>query len=161
MNPFRLFLSFEGRTTRRAFWVGLAILIAASPVSLTLATVEDPLASAITATRALGIVGFAWSLGLLFALAALNIKRLHDRNRTGLFAVLFYGPAVLETAAFFVDGVPQLAQLEEYAVLTRSFLGAVGVWFLIELGFYPGTRGPNKYGADPRGRSSGGARVRA
>lgn len=150
MNPLALFFSFRGRITRRGFWFGLALLVAASPVALTLATVENPLASAVEATRELGPIGLIWSLGLLFALAALNIKRLHDRNRTGLFAVLFYGPAVLEMARFFLGDAIPVAELQEYATVTRSILGAVGVWFLIELGLYAGTRGPNKYGPDPR-----------
>ena len=30
--------------------------------------------------------------------------------------------------------------------------GVLWVWALIELGFMPGTKGPNRYGPDPRGR---------
>ena len=49
----------------------------------------------------------------------LTIKRAHDRNRTGWYALIILIPL------------------------------AGPLWFLVEFGFLSGTAGPNRFGADP------------
>ena len=40
--------------------------------------------------------------------------------------------------------------IPEAAAWAIYFVPLIGaIWFLIEVGFLPGTRGPNQYGADP------------
>ena len=74
---------------------------------------------------------------------AIGIKRLHDRDRSGWWIVVFYfGPAVLAAAQNSSDGV--LAWL----VLGLGAF-AVSIWSLVELGFLRGTSGPNRFGPDP------------
>jgi uncharacterized membrane protein YhaH (DUF805 family) len=63
------------------------------------------------------------ALAAWWALLALTVKRLHDRGKS---------PAWLLVAL-----VPLLGP----------------VWLAIELGFFPGTHGENRYGADPRAAS--------
>lgn len=145
-NPLRLFLSFNGRIGRFAYWFGLLVLLAASPFSIWTALSQDPFKDAIALTRETGLAGLGWTLALLVPLAALNTKRLHDLGQSGLLAVLFYAPAVLSAAAFFTGWQPQFADAIAYAELLAGWLGVAGAWFLVRLGFFPGTAGDNKYG---------------
>lgn len=150
------FVSFHGRITRRTFWVGLIVLTAFSPFAFSTLISSDPFSDLILKAQQLGLKGLIWSIAIIFALAALLTKRLHDRNKTGLYAVLFYGPALLKAVQFYTGyaaGGEWLSSLTEWADgwgwLIGLELGAVGLWFLVELGLY-GPVDPNKYGPDPR-----------
>ena len=83
---------------------------------------------------------------------AIGIKRLHDRDKSGWWILLFYvAPSVLggiantceQAVGSFVFGV-------------ASF--AISIWGLVELGFLRGTVGPNPYGPDPLQRRRRGFR---
>jgi uncharacterized membrane protein YhaH (DUF805 family) len=78
---------------------------------------------------------------------AIGVKRLHDRDRTGWWILLFYfGPMVLGAAQ----------NSAESGTLASILLGlgafAVSIWSLVELGFLRGTNGPNRFGPDPLSR---------
>ncbi|GJM00607.1 MAG: hypothetical protein DHS20C07_22860 [Methyloligella sp.] len=151
------FISFQGRITRRTFWVGLLVLVFASPFAFSTIISADPFGELVQTAQKLGLVGLIWSIVLIFSLAALLTKRLHDRNKTGLYAFLFYGPALLKAVQFYTGlefgvsgfGGGALSWLQDWGWLIGLELGAVGIWFLIELGLY-GPVDPNKYGPDPR-----------
>lgn len=153
MWPVRLFTSFKGRIGRRAYWFGLALLIAVSPFSIGAILSADPFQEAIANVKGLGVAGLAWTVALFYPLAALNTKRLHDLGQTGALAVLFYAPAALSAVTLFTGWSPDLdqavANMISYSTLVAGFFGAASAFFLFRLGFYPGTAGPNKYGPDP------------
>lgn len=154
INPIWLLTSFRGRIGRMAWWFGLIVLVLASPFSITTALSQNPFADAIATIQTLGWVGAAWTLFLFIPLAALNTKRLHDLGKSGLRAVLFYAPAAAGSLKLFVGDTPAFAQFEAGALWLALAVGATGLWFLVRLGFYSGTRGANKYG-DGRGSRSG------
>lgn len=90
--------AFDGRVNREVFWLGnivmglLAFLIAMPKIhEETGAIVMSPL------------FPFAF-LPALWAQIALSVKRLHDRNLTGWFAVVFAVPFV-GFIAFFIIGL--------------------------------------------------------
>ena len=152
MNPITLFTSFNGRIGRIAFWLGLITIAAASPFSIGTVLSDNPFTEAIGSVHVYGFKGFAWSLALLVGVAAILTKRLHDRGQSGLYAALFYLPAGLAALNYFGStGLPMLADVINWSSWIAWFAGATGIWFLISLGLYPGTKGPNKYGADSRG----------
>ncbi len=83
------------------------------------------------------------------------IRRLHDRNRSGWWTVFIYG------APFLIMWSAQEIALRYEAVFgvapdTRTVVmvgGAIALlpllWAFGELYFLPGTKGPNRFGADP------------
>lgn len=145
-----LFTSFQGRIGRMAYWFGLLVLVAISPFSFGAVFSSDPFREAISTIQKLGLPGLAWALILLFCLAALNTKRLHDLNKSGLQAVLFYAPAALSALTLFTGWEPDFQQqVISWTTLLATTVGATGIWFLIRLGFSGGTSGPNNYGGDP------------
>jgi len=88
----------------------------------------------------LGTPVFIFSLWIL---AAATIKRLHDRNRAGWWAVVFcIAPVLLLN---FVDRLNE----SNTAAFLALFAVLVYFWGVIELLFLKGTNGPNRFGPDP------------
>ena len=90
---------------------------------------------------------------------AIGAKRLHDRDKSAWWLVVFYAiPTILSAAA------DQTEDLTLVILHLMSF--AISVWAFVELGCLRGTIGPNQYGPDPLepaalGRRHPGARVDA
>jgi hypothetical protein len=86
-------------------------------------------------------IAVAAFLALIWINLALSIKRLHDRDKSAWWLLLFYGvPSIL----------PALGLGN---VSTNVFLGSVSagisIWAFVEIGCLRGTAGPNSYGLDP------------
>lgn len=153
MGLFRLFFGFDGRIGRLAYWFGLLVLILVSPFSISAILSSDPFQEAFHAVRNLGLAGLGWALGLLVPLAALNTKRLHDINKSGLIGVLFYAPALLSAVTLFTDWqLEAVNQMLSWTYAVAALFGVASAWFLFKLGFQAGTRGANKYGPSPSDR---------
>jgi uncharacterized membrane protein YhaH (DUF805 family) len=73
---------------------------------------------------------------------ALNAKRLHDRDKSAWWLLVFYAmPTILSTAADRME--------DAQFILLHVVSFGIGVWYFIELGCLRGTVGPNRYGPDP------------
>ena len=73
----------------------------------------------------------------------LVVKRLHDRDKSGWWILLFYlTPSVLGSIANTSE-----QPLVGFVFGVGSFV--ISIWALVELGFLRGTVGPNRYGPDP------------
>lgn len=128
-----LLFSFEGRTRRLHYWVVAILLWVVALIANTvlgtnaamMAAVasRDPQVMAAAMSHSMGLASIV-SLVLLWPSLANNIKRCHDRNKSGWWLIAYF-----------------------LACLT--IIGAL--WPLIELGFMDGTPGPNKYGPSPKG----------
>lgn len=98
------------------------------------------------AWAALGVV----IIVVLAAGLAVGVKRLHDRDKSGWWILLFYvTPLLLDGIAEWIEGWP--------VALLRLANLAISVWALIELGIRRGTLGPNRFGDDPLGERPVGA----
>jgi len=124
-----LFLSFEGRTRRQNFWIGVIILWLIEGVVYSFlwmpsfagaAMRGNPFAIA-SVLSVHSLVGDLVFLALLWPSLALQVKRWHDRDKSGWFVL--------------VNLIP--------------FIG--WLWTLIECGFLDGTQGPNRFGPSPKG----------
>lgn len=133
-----LFLNFSGRTSKRDFWVGFAVLFGAGLVA-----------------NLLPVIGAVASVVLLYPWSALMAKRLHDFGKSGwlvlipavpaavsgvlaLFAALAMGNTATMGAAFATAG---------FAVLVSTLAVLVGLGFLVWVGTRKGDAGANAYGA--------------
>ncbi len=140
--PFKRYAEFSGRSRRMEYWsfalltvvVYLVLFGVMMAGGFSLAALSDPTMAAAQQPGALFYVG-AGLLGI-YALAAfipnlaLNVRRLHDRNMSGWFLLLF----------IVLSAVPLV-----------GILVSIG-WLVLML--LPGTPGPNKYGADPKDPAS-------
>jgi uncharacterized membrane protein YhaH (DUF805 family) len=143
MNFVKLFFSFRGRANRAGFWL----------VSVSWFFIGPVLYYAWTAWGASEVpfgvnhlADAAFILGAIMVLAsclAIGVTRLHDRNKSAWWVLLFYFcPPVVETLA-------SLNSLDSAVVFLNILSLAISLWAFVELGFLRGTFGPNRYGADP------------
>ena len=64
------------------------------------------------------------ALAILYPSLAVAAKRFHDRDKSGWWILILFIPII-------------------------GF-----IWYLVELGFLPGTPGPNRFGPDPLGTAA-------
>jgi uncharacterized membrane protein YhaH (DUF805 family) len=74
-----------------------------------------------------------------------GIKRLHDRDKSGWWLLLFYlVPYLLLGPIGWITGPERMLGV---ALAVAS--AAVTIWMIVEIGCRRGTVGPNQYGPDP------------
>lgn len=146
MEALKLEFAFTGRTTRTIYWDAMLIaMIGCGGAFLVFVIAIAALGASDLAAIGLGII----SLTFLALLAAKAVQRLHDRNRSGAWFILFVlAPVVLEDLTRgSLDAAPALTGLLASAL---NFAAVVlFVWGQIELGFLRGARGANRFGDDP------------
>lgn len=132
-----LLFGFRGRINRAKYWLTFLIYFVALfalyiRFGLFFSFPTDPVG--IILTFAIPFIP------IVISSVALAIKRLHDRNKSGWWLLVFYLlPGVIDNIGMYtaVQLVFHLASL------------ALSIWALVELGFLRGTSGSNKYGPDP------------
>jgi uncharacterized membrane protein YhaH (DUF805 family) len=133
-----LLSSFDGRISRKTFWIGIAVLIAAELAGYLIA-------QALQGDRLSAIVDLAFVYPE-FAIAA---KRAHDRDLPIWILIVFFGGgAVLDLLTVLeLSGGNDRPSLMSLMIAVPFTVLLVAL--LIELGFRRGTIGPNQYGPDP------------
>jgi uncharacterized membrane protein YhaH (DUF805 family) len=112
----QFYFSPAGRVNRKQWWLWL--ILPAVVVSILLAVLDRKMGTMNPATH-VGTLGMIWSLIILIPALIVDIKRFHDRDKSGWWVLIALVPIV----------------------------GAI--WLLIELGFLGGTPGPNRFGPPP------------
>jgi len=149
MNWQSLFFSFRGRINRAKFWLACLVFFGVGV--------------------ALGLIGLVAGDGVVFqglealvnlamfvAGLAVAAKRLHDRDKSAWWLVLFYfGPAVFIVIGggimWGAAGAVGMTVDVSLLLLKLCILGgiAIGIWGFVEIGCLRGTPGYNRFGADP------------
>ena len=147
----QLLFSFSGRLNRKPYWLTtLAMIVILIVVAFVLIAVIAGGAAMSGNNASSGLAGLGIGLILLLAVIyipllwiglALGSKRLHDRNKSAWWLVLFWlVPGILQ-------GVGEQIGTAGLVLSIGAF--AISIWGLVELGFLRGTVGPNQYGPDP------------
>ena len=145
----RALLSFQGRLRRSHFWIGWLILLGVGVV-----------------TGWFPFVGGLISLLLIWPNLAIGVKRLHDMGLTGWLVILPWVLNIVGTIAM-IGSIGMQAILNSAALEAEDPAAIIGLiapvfgWlgllllanfgFLLWIGLVEGTRGPNRYGEDPKG----------
>lgn len=149
--------SFHGRIGRRDFWIaslGLGflqlVIVFAGGMVLVPILIRFLTPDQVELVRS--NVFFIVSLLFLWPLTAVAVKRSHDRDMSGWWYGAFLGFQMITNVwanAAWVDLAPALP----FAVV--MVFGAInilaGLYFLVTLGFLPGTPQTNEYGPPPGG----------
>ena len=161
---------FEGRINRARYWLGTLMILAAMFFSLLMLAVICIRHDISTGPLSINLVGISASIKfklthddasaalfprvavlamrLVFGwcYAAISIKRLHDRNKSGWWIVPYLvAPGVCsQFDEWLGDSWP--------AVFISYATGIAFLWGLIELNCLKGTRGPNRFGPNPLAR---------
>jgi uncharacterized membrane protein YhaH (DUF805 family) len=150
------FFGFEGRINRAKCWRAMALnsfclLVFMLVVPFNLGTcfrdadpkwAIGPVTALLVGTMGPAIIISTWCF------TAIAIKRLHDRNRSGWWMVLFFiAPPLLEKLWDWLDNPT--------AAFMVSLVGFVlSVWSFVEIFCLRGTREPNRFGSDPLARGN-------
>lgn len=151
------FFSFQGRIPRRIFWIGLTALLAAAVIAVYSLSylfdqiIPDRPSDSLVIYGRLAILMVVW-MPALYSILAILVKRLHDRDKSGRWALIIAAAGFLPLIAlvgFLLGPGAFLLEPSPYLLILDSVSLAIAVWFTIELGFLKGTNGANRFGADP------------
>jgi uncharacterized membrane protein YhaH (DUF805 family) len=149
-----LLFTFTGRINRAKYWLAVAIYLAITILLIavglilfgdSLLAIDDEAADEIAAgllSRGLGftLIVLVVYIPMVISGFMVGIKRLHDRDKSGWWLLVFYVlPGLLNMIGESLSA--------GWIFALASF--AVSIWALIELGILRGTAGPNRFGPDP------------
>jgi uncharacterized membrane protein YhaH (DUF805 family) len=109
----QFYLSADGRVNRQQWWLRLVLPFAV--ISVVLSFIDFAIGTYDAQTGG-GLLSGLFGLAALIPAILVDIKRWHDRDKSGWWMLILLVPVV----------------------------GAI--WFLVELGFLKGTPGPNRFG---------------
>ncbi len=152
--PLRRYAHFSGRSQRKEYWMFVLLNIL---VSFVLSIIDSVLGLGghINDYATHGANGFAagaysrggllsaiWSLAILVPSLAVSVRRLHDIDRSGWWLLapilpVMLGMIFLFLSSFLLGGLLMAAWVIVVIVLL--------VWLCMD-----GTRGPNRFGPDPK-----------
>lgn len=154
--PLKRYFDFRGRSRRKEYWMYLLFTIICgailSVLDEALGLDQDPSGTtSLLQSRDNGVLSSLFSIATLVPSIAVAVRRLHDTNRRGWWILLpllpFLGVATLALAiGGFNAGAGGLS-----AFLIIAIAGVViGLIVLLVLLCTEGTRGPNRFGDDPK-----------
>jgi uncharacterized membrane protein YhaH (DUF805 family) len=137
------YFSFKGRANRQRYWLTILALVGLAIVC------EVPVLVIASMAPMMGLIAVPLIIAFLLAGLALAARRLHDRNKSAWWLLLFQGvPLILGllrglSAAAGGGGDDPVGAL--LALISLPFT----IWAFVELGCLKGTDGPNRFGDDP------------
>jgi uncharacterized membrane protein YhaH (DUF805 family) len=143
MGDWRNYLTFDGRLSRKQYWLMTLIMFGVGIVAFLVVAMLG------------GLLPLLWILGvppfLLFLWVATSIaaRRLHDRGKSAWWLLLYQlFPSIL-------DLIRSLATSRSGPSGPWDLLGfiafGISMWVLVDLGTMKGRAGANRYGDDPLG----------
>lgn len=159
--PLKRYAQFRGRARRKEFWMWVLFLILVTIVLSILDTMlglggrsgarfqNTPGRVGVGAGAFGGVLTGIFSIAVLIPNLAVQVRRLHDTDRSGWwllgpFALYLAGMALVLTGLFGGAG--------GLGLVGGLLLAAGGIGFIVLFVFFclDGTRGPNRFGPDPK-----------
>jgi uncharacterized membrane protein YhaH (DUF805 family) len=137
----QLLFSFQGRLNRKPYWMTVIATMVIIIVLLLFALIliREHRFEFAGLTLVLLVILY---IPLIWIGLAIGAKRLHDRDKSAWWLLVFYAaPGILSTAGNRMEDVG-------FIILHIISFG-ISVWAFVELGCLRGTPGPNRYGPDP------------
>jgi uncharacterized membrane protein YhaH (DUF805 family) len=139
-----LLFGFNGRINRAKYWLWVLFYVV---VALVVTTINYLINSPVVG----GIIGFGFLILVIVTGLAVWSKRLHDRNKSAWYILLFWvAPGLLAgigAGITYASGESIAANIISL-VFSLAALGIL-IWAFVELACLRGTAGPNQYGPDP------------
>jgi uncharacterized membrane protein YhaH (DUF805 family) len=168
MNWGAYFFSFQGRINRAKLWLFIPIVIVIEIVYFILfsvlfggsilAMIKGGPAGLMAGGTSLGLTGILTCilvLVLLFAGVALTVKRLHDRNKSAWWLIVFWlipiaiNGASLGRRIAMLNDPSAVASVNPLMMILQLVALGLTIWAFVELYCLRGTVGDNRYGPDP------------
>jgi uncharacterized membrane protein YhaH (DUF805 family) len=145
------FFGFEGRINRARFWrvlllnfICTMIFMMVVPMSIggSFLNADPKWAKPFTLALLGGTIGPVFIISM-WCFAAISIKRLHDRNKSGWWMLPFFVvPGLLDKLWASLD-------LPTGGFIVGLIEFGVSLWCFVEIFCLKGTKGPNRFGSDP------------
>jgi uncharacterized membrane protein YhaH (DUF805 family) len=136
--PLRKYADFTGRARRREYW---SFVLLTAIVFAILYFVERRFD---LTWRAMGLPTLLFQLAILLPILAVGARRLHDTDRSGWWLIVFYGPGLVSAL------LPWLGLADPRTALIVAVVSLIGLAVLVVFFVLEGTRGPNRFGPDPK-----------
>jgi uncharacterized membrane protein YhaH (DUF805 family) len=166
LRPLKNYAKFSGRSSRAEFWWFFLFMMLAYMAIWVVMLTTIGLGTAGGARSTMGMISAFGVVGILLVLAylallipsiAVQIRRLHDTNRSGwwlgvfwllyiVYAVATFGTAFSATPGSTSPSLAGVGVMMVFGLLFFAYSIALLVFFCL-----PGTRGPNRFGDDPYG----------
>jgi uncharacterized membrane protein YhaH (DUF805 family) len=163
------FFSFHGRINRAKLWLFIPIVIGIYIVYFLLfsvlfggsmlAMLKGGPGGLMAGGASLGlsmILTLALALIIIFSSVALTVKRLHDRDKSAWWLIVFWlipfviNCAVIANAIGTLNDSAGAVAMTNPAIMAMRLISLVlTIWAFVELYCLRGTIGSNRYGADP------------
>jgi len=148
-----LFLRFDGRISRKPFWLANVALIVLAFGSMFLVGFLGALVTGSQegASNAVFTGLAVASVVLIYCSLAISVKRLHDRDKSGWWMAFYHGVSAVQVGAD-AAGLAGTAQAPSGIGIALGPAGlGVAILYLVDLGILKGTQSPNRFGLDPLG----------
>ncbi len=148
MDKFLSYASISGRANRARYWLtALAAFAIMFVLVMIMAAIAPGKGSPTSAGGAIAITILILPvLYCVWVMFAAGLRRLHDLDKSAWWALpYFIGPTLIDAVAEF--GIGRAATAPYWAVKLAGM--ALSLWVLVEVGFFKGTAGPNRFGPDP------------
>ena len=90
------------------------------------------------------IILFVFMIARIILDLAVTVRRIHDLNKSGWWLLLIFPPAIIGIILFAISD-----WLELLSVVLIVISTVLVIIFTFWLGFFPGTKGENRFGSDP------------
>ena len=148
-RPLQRYADFSGRAPRTEYWW----YVLGTMIAYLVVMIVESIVGLDGTVGPYGPLSLILMLGLLVPGLAVTVRRLHDTNRSGWWILIAVIP-------YFILGVlagGAMASGSMGAMATAGLLGLVamaGAIVLLVFMVLPGTKGDNRFGADPYGGAS-------
>jgi uncharacterized membrane protein YhaH (DUF805 family) len=170
VRPLKNYAKFSGRASRAEFWWFFLFMmiiymvvwfILIGTIGLSAASGSQNPMTMFGAFGVMGIFLILFYLALLIPTIAVQIRRLHDTNRSGWWLGAFWLLYIVYIGATFGMAFSATPGSQPPSLSGAGIMMAVGLAFfvysIVLLVFFclQGTRGPNRFGDDPYGADMG------
>ena len=152
MNVINLLFGFQGRIGRAQYWIVVAVWVGATLALVLLMAVLTMMLDIEPPASVFYTLVLLIYIPMIVSAVAAGIKRLHDRNKTAWWLLVFYLlPLALPWLGLLLTGGfgADIDTLPLPVIVLYYVRVAIGIWALIELGCVRGSIGGNPYGPDP------------
>jgi uncharacterized membrane protein YhaH (DUF805 family) len=139
--PLKRYADFAGRARRKEYWWFVLLYV----VAFVLASLVDLMAGLRGMIGPYGPLTAVVLLALLVPSVAVGVRRLHDIDRSGWWLLAAYAPLILSML------LPLAGIVQPTLALILLVVAGAGFILLLVFSVLEGTKGPNRYGPDPKG----------